>query len=236
MGGRGGVRGNAIAFAWCRAPLAADKHLWTSQAACNKQHGWCHRSPRGLEANWSATRSARPWVNVSRVENLETSPSQVSWIEVSHSSLTSSYRYPNWLCFFHQTWERTLRWSRRVRRWHWTRRCYCTAFPLRECHKLRWDTDTGDIYRRTSSMHLPFPHQKDKEQEAVQDQLLCISCCSAEGTDNPARINYTSNYSLLLIYYLSYISEKPYITSSRHITQDRLGGFTPRLASLKAYP
>lgn len=65
-----------LLFAWCRAPLAADKHLWTSQAACNKQHGWCHRSLCGLGANWSATCSARSWMDVSRVENLETSPAR----------------------------------------------------------------------------------------------------------------------------------------------------------------
>lgn len=81
------VRGNAIAFAWCWAPLAADKHLWTSQAACNKQHGRCHQSPRGLGANWSATCSARPRVNISKVGDLEPSPSQVLWIGVFHHKL-----------------------------------------------------------------------------------------------------------------------------------------------------
>lgn len=183
VGGRGGVRGNAIAFAWCRAPLAADKHLWTSQAACNKQHGWCHRSPCGLGANWSATCLAKPWVDISRVENLETSPGQVLWIKVFLLNLTSSNKYPNCLHLSSsfappQTWERILRRSRWVKRWHWTRRCYCTANPPRECHKPRWDTDTEDIYRPTSSIHLPFPHQEYKEQKVAQDQLPGISLCS----------------------------------------------------------
>lgn len=151
--------------------------------------------------------------------------------------------HPNWFCFSTffssffscKTWERTLRRSRRVKRWHWTRRCCCAAIPPRECHKLRWDTDTGDIYRPESAIHLPFPHQGDKDRRVAQDQLPGISPHSTRGTDNPVRINYTSNYLPLLIYYLSYISGKLYITSSRHITQHWLGGFTPHLASLKAY-
>lgn len=178
VGGRGGVRGNAIAFAWCRAPLAADKHLWTSQAACNKQHGWCHRSPCGLEANWSAAWEAtgghfksgnfrkHHQVFCGLKYFTETSKAFTS-ILICCASL-----YP---FLFPQTWERTLRRSRRVKRWHWTRRCYCAAIPQRECHKLRWDTDTEDIYRSTSRIHLPFPHQEDKEQKVAQDKLPGVS-------------------------------------------------------------
>lgn len=65
-------------------------------------------------------------------------------------------------------------------------------------------------------------------QKMAQDELY-------RGPLKPVWITYTSNYSLLLIYYLSHISEMPYITLCRHITQVKHGGFTPCLASLKAY-
>jgi len=134
--------------------------------------------------------------------------------------------------YFCKTCERTLRRSRRVKKWHWTRRCYCAAILPRECHKPRWDTDTEDIFRLTSRIPLPFPHQRVEEQKVAQAQVNGISPYSTRGQTT----HYTSNYSPLLIYYLSYIFEKPYITSSCRIIQHRLRGFTPRLAFLKAYP
>lgn len=149
LGGRG-MRANAIAFTWCRAPLAADKHLWTSQEACNKQRGWCRLSLRGLGANWSAAWRVKLWrtyqewtfckdhqAELYRRKCLHLNLNMTLWALIGCLSAT----------FLHQTWGRTLRRSRRVKRWQWTRRCYCAVVLPRECQRPRWDTDTEDIYR-----------------------------------------------------------------------------------------
>lgn len=92
------------------------------------------------------------------------------------------------------------------------------------------DTDTF-IYRPTSNMQAPHPSLWIRSKKGAQVHLQHFSL----GTSIPVWMDYPSNYPQLLIYYRSYIFKKPSVTLSRHITQDRLRGFTPCLASLKAY-
>lgn len=141
--GRDGRSEGVMQLRLLDTPLAPDKPLWTSQAAYNKQAGCCRQAlSRGSAVGgWGE-------------HVLTANQGGFFWL-VKVFNWNFSSNCPNWLCFPFifsplQTWERTLRRSPRVKRWHWTRRCCCAVIPPRECHKPRWGSDTGVIYRSVS--------------------------------------------------------------------------------------
>lgn len=77
----GGLEWRVMQLLLLDTPLAADKPLWTSQAAYNKQDVWCHQSLSGFGANWSAACSERPWVDIYKGGKLwKSSTGQVLWL------------------------------------------------------------------------------------------------------------------------------------------------------------
>lgn len=208
-------------------PLAPDKPLWTSQEAYNKQAGCCRQVLSG-----PACGGGRAWVDV--------------WGGKKHKIIQQISLFSK--SFF----------DLKVFNWNFSSNCSdCLWFPFIppppcRLEKELWGGAPG--YRGglgpggAAALSSPRGSATSRGEAHIQELFIGaypfslssqvqkvageeLQCRAA----SPVWINYSRNYSLSLIYYLSHISQTLYITLSCHITQVNLGSFSPHLASLKAY-